>query len=48
VIHAALTPRVRHSPIGTYQVRRNGAVEMLPLALYRLEGDRFQFVRTLF
>jgi len=48
VIRAALRPRVRHSAIGTYQVRRNGAVEGLPMALYRLEGDRFEFVRTLF
>ena len=36
------------SPIGTYQVRRNGAVEGLPMALYRLRGDRFEVVRTLF
>lgn len=48
VIRAALRPRVRRSPIGTYQVRRNGAVEGLPLALYRLQGDRFEYVRTLF
>jgi hypothetical protein len=47
VIRAALEPRVRHSPIGTYRVRRNGAMERLPLALYRLEGDRFQYLRTL-
>ena len=47
VIRAALRPRVRRSPIGTYQVRRNGAVEGLPMALYRLEGDRFEHVRTL-
>jgi hypothetical protein len=39
---------VRKSPIGTYRVRRNGAVEGLPMALYRLRGDRFEFVRTLF
>jgi branched-chain amino acid transport system substrate-binding protein len=48
VIRAALHPRVRHSPIGTYEVRRNGAVEGLSLALYRLEGDRFEYLRTLF
>jgi branched-chain amino acid transport system substrate-binding protein len=48
VVRAALTPRVRRSPIGTYQVRRNGAVEGLPMALYRLSGDRFELVRTLF
>ena len=48
VVRAALTPRVRRSPIGTYQVRRNGAVEGLPVALYRLRGDRFELVRTLF
>jgi ABC-type branched-subunit amino acid transport system substrate-binding protein len=48
VIRAALRPRVRRSPIGTYQVRRNGAVEGLPMALYRLQGDRFEYLRTLF
>ena len=48
MIRAALQPRVRRSPIGTYRVRRNGAVEGLPLALYRLQGDRFEYVRTLF
>jgi branched-chain amino acid transport system substrate-binding protein len=48
VVRAALTPRVRRSPIGTYEVRRNGAVEGLPMGLYRLEGDRFELVRTLF
>ena len=47
VIHAALAPRVRRSPIGTYEVRRNGSVEGLPMALYKLRGDRFEFVRTL-
>ena len=47
VIRAALMPRTRRAPIGTYQVRRNGAVEGVPLGLYRLEGDRFEFVRTL-
>ena len=47
VIRAALTPRTRRAPIGTYQVRRNGAVEGVPLGLYRLEGDRFEFVRAL-
>jgi branched-chain amino acid transport system substrate-binding protein len=48
VVRAALSPRVRKSPIGTYQVRRNGSVEGIPMALYRLEGDRFEPVRTLF
>jgi hypothetical protein len=48
VVRAALTPRVRKSPIGTYEVRRNGAVEGLPMALYGLRGDRFDLVRTLF
>jgi len=48
VIHAALEPRVRRSPIGTYEVRRNGSVEGLPMALYKLRGDRFEYVRTLF
>ncbi|MEA2331947.1 MAG: branched-chain amino acid transport system substrate-binding protein [Thermoleophilaceae bacterium] len=47
VIRQALAARVRRSPIGTYEVRRTGAVEGLPVALYRLEGDRFEFVRTL-
>ena len=47
VIQAALRRRVRHSPIGTYEVRRNGAVEGLPVALYRLQGDRFEYLRTL-
>jgi branched-chain amino acid transport system substrate-binding protein len=48
VVRAALTPRVRKSPIGTYQVRRTGTVAGLPMALYRLRGDRFELVRTLF
>jgi branched-chain amino acid transport system substrate-binding protein len=48
VVRAALTPRTRRSPIGTYQVRRNGSVEGLPMALYRLRGDRFEPLRTLF
>ena len=48
VIQAALEPRVRKSPIGTYEVRRNGSVEGLPMALYKLRGDRFEYVRTLF
>ena len=47
VIQAALRRRVRHSSIGTYEVRRNGAVEGLPVALYRLQGDRFEYLRTL-
>jgi hypothetical protein len=29
-------------------VRRSGAVEGLPVALYRLQGDRFEYLRTLF
>jgi branched-chain amino acid transport system substrate-binding protein len=48
VVRAALSPRVRKSPIGTYEVRHNGAVEGIPAALYRLRGDRFELVRTLF
>jgi ABC-type branched-subunit amino acid transport system substrate-binding protein len=48
VVRAALTARVRRSPIGTYQVHRNGSVEGIPMALYRLEGDRFLAIRTLF
>jgi branched-chain amino acid transport system substrate-binding protein len=47
IIRAALRPRVRHSPIGTYRVRRSGAVEGLPMALYRLRGDRFEYVHSL-
>ncbi len=47
VVRAALRPRSRSGPIGDYRVRRNGAVEGLPLALYRLSGDRFEDVRTL-
>jgi branched-chain amino acid transport system substrate-binding protein len=47
VIRAALRPRTRRSPIGAYEVRRNGGVEGLSLALFRLEGDRFEYVRTL-
>jgi len=47
VVREALAPRVRHSPIGTYRVLPSGAVEGLPLALYRLEGDRFEWLRTL-
>jgi hypothetical protein len=39
---------VRRSPIGTYTVHRNGAVEGLQMGLYRLEGDRFELVRPLF
>jgi branched-chain amino acid transport system substrate-binding protein len=47
VIREALRPRIRRSPIGVYAVRRNGAIEGLPLGLYRLEGDRFEFSRAL-
>jgi len=39
---------VRRSPIGTYRVHRNGSVEGIPMALYKLQGDRFELVRTLF
>jgi branched-chain amino acid transport system substrate-binding protein len=48
VVRAALTPRVRRSPIGAYRVHSNGSVEGVPMALYRLDGDRFELVRTLF
>jgi branched-chain amino acid transport system substrate-binding protein len=48
VVRAALAPRVRKSPIGTYRVRRNGSVEGIQMGLYRLDGDRFDAVRTLF
>jgi branched-chain amino acid transport system substrate-binding protein len=47
VIRAALRPRSRSSPIGAYTVRRTGAVYGPPLALYRLQGDRFELGRTL-
>jgi branched-chain amino acid transport system substrate-binding protein len=47
VLRAALNARMRRSPIGTYEVLRTGAVEGIPLALYRLEGDRFELTRTL-
>jgi branched-chain amino acid transport system substrate-binding protein len=47
VIRAALRARDRRAPIGSYEVHRNGAVSGLPLALYRLEGDRFELARTL-
>jgi hypothetical protein len=29
-------------------VHHNGSIEGLPMALYRLQGDRFEFARTLF
>ena len=48
VVRAALTPRLRKSPIGRYQVRRNGSVEGIPMALYRLRVDRFELAQTLF
>ena len=32
---------------GPTRCSRNGAVEGVPLGLYRLEGDRFEYVRTL-
>jgi hypothetical protein len=47
VVSAALRPRERRGAIGPYAVRSNGAVEGLPLGLYRLEGDRFRLVRAL-
>jgi branched-chain amino acid transport system substrate-binding protein len=47
VIREALRTRIRQSPIGTYEVRRNGAVEGLALGLYELQGDRFEFSRAL-
>jgi hypothetical protein len=47
-VRAALAPRVRKSAIGTYRVRRNGSVEGIQMGLYRLDGDRFDAVRTLF
>jgi branched-chain amino acid transport system substrate-binding protein len=47
VIRAALRLRTRSSPIGTYTVRRTGAIDGIPLALYRLQGDRFELARTL-
>jgi hypothetical protein len=47
VVRAALAPRVRRSPIGTYEVRPTGAVEGLPLALYVLQGEHFELTRTL-
>jgi hypothetical protein len=47
VIRAALRPRARSSPIGDYTVRQTGAVDGLPLALYRLQGDQFELGRTL-
>jgi branched-chain amino acid transport system substrate-binding protein len=47
VVRAALNAGVRRSPIGTYEVLRTGAVDGIPLALYRLEGDRFELTRTL-
>jgi branched-chain amino acid transport system substrate-binding protein len=47
VVREALRSRVRHSPIGVFDVRRNGAVDGLALGLYRLEGDRFEFSRAL-
>jgi branched-chain amino acid transport system substrate-binding protein len=48
VVRAALTPRTRKAPIGTYDIHRNGAVTGLPLALYRLRGDRFEVVHPIF
>jgi branched-chain amino acid transport system substrate-binding protein len=48
VVRAALTPHTRHSPIGTYDVHRNGSVTGLPLALYKLRGDRFELMHTVF
>jgi branched-chain amino acid transport system substrate-binding protein len=48
VVRAALTPRTRHSPIGSYDVHRNGSVTGVGLALYSLHGDRFEPVHPLF
>jgi branched-chain amino acid transport system substrate-binding protein len=43
VIREALAPRVvRRSPIGSYQVRADGSVKGLPMALYQLDGERFE------
>jgi branched-chain amino acid transport system substrate-binding protein len=43
VIREALAPRiVRRSPIGSYEVRPGGAVKGLSMALYRLDGERFE------
>jgi hypothetical protein len=47
VVRAALTPRVRQSPIGGYRVHASGGVTGLPLALYRLDGTSFEPVATL-
>jgi hypothetical protein len=33
---------VRQSPIGSYQVRADGSVKGLPMALYQLDGERFE------
>jgi branched-chain amino acid transport system substrate-binding protein len=43
VIRAALARRVvPRSPIGSYEVRPDGSVRGLPMAVYQLEGERFQ------
>jgi branched-chain amino acid transport system substrate-binding protein len=43
VIRDALAPRmVRRSPIGSYEVRADGSVKGLPMALYQLDGERFE------
>jgi branched-chain amino acid transport system substrate-binding protein len=43
VIGQALSPRlVRRSPIGSYEVRASGSVKGLPMALYQLDGERFE------
>ena len=47
VVREALAPRAHRSPLGSYVVRPSGAVDGLGLALYRLEGDRFEPVRRL-
>jgi branched-chain amino acid transport system substrate-binding protein len=47
VVREALAGRERRSVLGTYEVHGNGTVEGLPLALWRLRGGRFEFVRTL-
>jgi hypothetical protein len=47
VVREALRARIRRSPIGAYEVHRNGAIEGVALGLYELRGDRFEFARAL-
>jgi branched-chain amino acid transport system substrate-binding protein len=43
VVREALAPRVvRRSPIGTYEIRPDRSIRGLPMAVYRLVGDRFE------